>query len=192
MESRCLGGSPLLNDALHVRRALAAAQQLLQVIEQRASENGVPCHGDATLPPVPAGTRLFLASNLHNNEALLPHYTLQLLQLLVGLSQGSAYVSIYESGSTDRTGGAMPPPPCSQVTHAPMALTRSSRASCAAEWLRLLEQLLALLQIPHTIVTGEPTHSNSCCPLSSIRASVAPASSAQCGENRRLPVVLVR
>ena len=96
----------LLGLTLYMRRALAAARQFLGEVEERTSQNGVPCLDDPTLPPVPAGTSVLLASNLHNNEALLPHFALQLLQLLVGLPQGSAYVSIYESGSTDRTGAA--------------------------------------------------------------------------------------
>lgn len=77
---------------------------MLHEIEQAASRNAVPCAADATLPPAPAGARLFIASNLHDNEPLLPHYTLQLLQLLVALPPNSAYVSLYESGSADRTG----------------------------------------------------------------------------------------
>jgi alpha-1,3-mannosyltransferase len=59
---------------------------------------------------------VLLASNLHQNEALLPHYILQLLELLVGIPQGSAHVSIYESGSTDKTGGVMHTSPASQDT----------------------------------------------------------------------------
>lgn len=88
------------------RRAWAAAQQLLLGIEQHAARDkgGVPCWEDPTLPPLPAGQRFFMASNLHNNEALLPHYTKQLLLLLAAAPRGSCYVSIYESGSSDRTG----------------------------------------------------------------------------------------
>lgn len=85
-------------------RALTAVQLLLRGIETRASTNAVPCISDPSLPQIPEGKRFFIASNLHNNEQLLPHFTLQLLSLLQQLPKGSTYVSIYESGSTDRTG----------------------------------------------------------------------------------------
>ena len=90
---------------------MAAAQELLLGIEQHAAKNGVPCWEDPTLPPLPAGQHVFLASNLHDNEALLPHFSLQLLRLLVAAPQGSCYVSIYESGSGDRTGACPVPLP---------------------------------------------------------------------------------
>ena len=48
--------------------------------------------------------KVLLAANMHNNEDLLPHFTLQLLQLLIALPRGSAFVSIYESDSKDNTG----------------------------------------------------------------------------------------
>ena len=62
------------------------------------------CIEDPTLPDSINGQRVLLASNLHNNEELLPHFILQLLQFIVSLPAGSSYVSIYESGSTDQTG----------------------------------------------------------------------------------------
>ena len=66
----------------------------------------VPCTWDQTLPIGTAVTqgRVLLAANMHNNEDLLPHFTLQLLQLLFVLPRGSAFVSIYESDSKDNTG----------------------------------------------------------------------------------------
>ena len=45
-----------------------------------------------------------LAVNLRNNAALMPHYTLQLMALLVARPVGQTFLSIYESGSTDGTG----------------------------------------------------------------------------------------
>lgn len=71
----------------------------------------VSCTWDQTLPvdtPVVQG-RVLLAANMHNNEDLLPHFTLQLLQLLIVLPQGSAFVSIYESDSKDNTGECVCP-----------------------------------------------------------------------------------
>ena len=50
------------------------------------------------------GSKVLIAANLHNNAALMPHYTLQLAALLATLPRGAAYLSIYESGSTDDTG----------------------------------------------------------------------------------------
>ena len=87
-----------------IRRAALAIQQVLLAIAARASANAVQCINDPSLPQIPEGKRYFIASNLHNNEKLLPHFTLQLLGLLQQLPKGSTYVSIYESGSTDRTG----------------------------------------------------------------------------------------
>ncbi len=73
-------------------------------INSRRIKPEVECIVDPTLPEGVDGQRVLLASNLHNNEDLLPHYILQLLQLIVSLPVGSSYVSIYESGSTDQTG----------------------------------------------------------------------------------------
>ena len=89
-------------------RVLSAAQQIVRDIQEAAAAHTVDCIEDPSLPPIPAGDKLLIASNLHNNEELLPHYILQLLGLLVQLPEGTAYVSIYESGSTDKSGGAAP------------------------------------------------------------------------------------
>ena len=48
--------------------------------------------------------RVLIAANMHNNEELLPHYIAQLVHVLSLLPYGSAFLSIYESGSTDGTG----------------------------------------------------------------------------------------
>lgn len=45
-----------------------------------------------------------LAADMHNNEELLPHFTSQLLHFISVMPQGSIFVSLYESGSTDSTG----------------------------------------------------------------------------------------
>ena len=80
------------------------ALRLLAAVEARAARQRIPCFRDPTLPLPKPGLRLLLANNLHNNEVLMPHYITQMLRLLALLPPGSAYVSIYESGSKDQTG----------------------------------------------------------------------------------------
>ena len=41
---------------------------------------------------------------MHNNEEVLPHFILQLIHLFAVLPPETAFLSIYESGSTDNTG----------------------------------------------------------------------------------------
>ena len=84
------------------------ALRLLAAVEARAARQRIPCFRDPTLPLPKPGLRLLLANNLHNNEALMPHYISQMLRLLALLPPGSAYVSIYESGSKDQTGARAP------------------------------------------------------------------------------------
>lgn len=59
-----------------------------------------------SLDIVDKGRKVLLAANMHNNEDLLPHFTLQLLHFLTTAPSDSAFLSIYESGSTDTTGMA--------------------------------------------------------------------------------------
>ena len=66
--------------------------QITQVIDQ-------PCRGE----------RILIAANLHNSESLMPHYTLQLLALLAVRPPAATFLSIYESGSSDDTGGTLNP-----------------------------------------------------------------------------------
>lgn len=47
---------------------------------------------------------VLIAGLLTSNEPLMPHYILQLLRLVVAKPADSLFVSIYESGSTDKTG----------------------------------------------------------------------------------------
>ena len=49
-----------------------------------------------------------MAANMHNNEEVLPHFILQLIHLFAVLPPETAFLSIYESGSTDSTGEAAP------------------------------------------------------------------------------------
>ena len=64
------------------------------------------CAWDATMPLelFNKNSKVLLAANMHNNEDLLPHFSLQMLHFLTSLPSGSAFLSIYESGSTDSTG----------------------------------------------------------------------------------------
>ena len=48
--------------------------------------------------------KVLIAANMHNNEELLPHYIAQLVHVLSLLPYGSAFLSVYESGSNDGTG----------------------------------------------------------------------------------------
>ncbi len=47
--------------------------------------------------------RYLLTSNLYNSQEVLPHMVFQIVRLAAVLPHGSLSVSIYESGSTDRT-----------------------------------------------------------------------------------------
>lgn len=47
--------------------------------------------------------RIFIASNLHNNEEVLPFYSMALQQLVKRLGKDNTFVSIYESHSKDKT-----------------------------------------------------------------------------------------
>ena len=84
----------LLDKAMHILIALSTAKPV------------VICKMDSTLllDMSDSGNKILLAANMHNNEDLLPHFTLQMLDLLSRLPLGSAFLSIYESGSTDSTG----------------------------------------------------------------------------------------
>ena len=84
----------LLMKVLHILMTLATAKPV------------VMCNWDSTLSLTPfhESNTVLLAANMHNNEELLPHFTLQLLDLLSSVPDNSAFVSIYESGSTDSTG----------------------------------------------------------------------------------------
>jgi len=78
---------------------------ILSAVDQcGAGTPAVPCLLDSTLPPPPRDKKIFIASNLHNTAALMPHYITQLLLSVVSLVSGNVFVSVYESGSTDATG----------------------------------------------------------------------------------------
>lgn len=88
-------------------RAQQLATQLithaLAMISHTGLDRVVRCRPDPDLPPPPAA-RYVIAANLHNSEAVLPNFALQLLRVVVlSMPPGDAYVSIYESGSGDAT-----------------------------------------------------------------------------------------
>lgn len=87
----------LLGKARHILTVLSTAKPI------------VLCKMDSTLllNMSDDGSKILLAANMHNNEDLLPHFTLQMLDLLSRRPTGSAFLSIYESGSTDSTGALL-------------------------------------------------------------------------------------
>ena len=81
------------------------AYDVLSAVDQcGAGTLAVPCLLDPTLVTAPRYKRIFIASNLHNNGALMPHFITQLLLSVVSFTPGDAFISLYESGSTDATG----------------------------------------------------------------------------------------
>ncbi|KAL3158330.1 hypothetical protein ABBQ38_010571 [Trebouxia sp. C0009 RCD-2024] len=87
-----------------------ALQSAFRVAVLSTAKPIVRCKTDSTLPLLMSddGSKILVAANMHNNEDLLPHFTLQMLELLLSHPSGSAFLSIYESGSTDSTGVLMP------------------------------------------------------------------------------------
>jgi len=62
------------------------------------------CQRDPTLDEIPSESkRIFIASNQHNSENVLPNLIKQILELILDHPECMFFVSIYESGSTDRT-----------------------------------------------------------------------------------------
>ena len=83
------------------------AYEILSAVDQcGAGIPAVPCLLDPTLPTPPRDKKIFIAANLHNNAALMPHFLTQLLLSVISFTPGDAFVSLYESGSTDATGAA--------------------------------------------------------------------------------------
>ena len=65
---------------------------------------------------------------MHNNEEVLPHFILQLIHLFAVLPPETAFLSIYESGSTDNTGKLT----VTTLLHAFSARKRSLFAECGS------------------------------------------------------------
>lgn len=85
---------------------LAQIQSILHDLTEAPS--AVECSLDPTLFTAPFSVdhshTVLLAANMHNNEELLPHFIAQLVHVLSLLPYGSAFLSVYESGSDDGTG----------------------------------------------------------------------------------------
>ncbi|GMH32524.1 hypothetical protein BSKO_00358 [Bryopsis sp. KO-2023] len=95
--------------------------------EIRKSGRIIQCNYDPALSSLPTDSkRIFIASNLHNNEEIMPNFITQLVQFLLAFPERRFFVSIYESGSTDRTG----------------------------EWLELLKEVLSELKVSNRIVAN--------------------------------------
>ena len=93
--------------------------------EVRKAGHTLHCRYDPALSTIPpSASSIFIASNLHNSEELMPNFISQLVQFLLAFPERLFFVSIYESGSSDRTG----------------------------EWLGLLEDVLNELKVPNRIV----------------------------------------
>ena len=63
------------------------------------------CLQDPTLPEPSQTQRVLIAVNLRNNAPLMPHFIVQLTAALALLPHGKVFISIYESGSEDSSGG---------------------------------------------------------------------------------------
>ena len=123
----------------NLRQTRRSAVHQLVVGLQHAAE-GVHCPHDPSLwtSESPSGgaqatiakngpsNQVLIAGNLRQNEDIMPHFLLRLLETVVALDSRLAFVSIYESGSNDGT-------------------------QC---WLTLLEAMLELLNVPSRIIVG--------------------------------------
>lgn len=73
-------------------------------LEAGAAAPLVATHGQGPTSGGPAGgQRYFIAANLFENEAILPHWSQELLRLIEVLGRGNVFVSIFENGSRDAT-----------------------------------------------------------------------------------------
>ena len=86
------------------------------------------CPSDPSLPSdVYKGKKIYIASNLHENEPLMPHFVYMLITTILNFeSFEDLFVSIYESGSEDRT----------------------------AQWLAFLRILLDSIGVKNVIMSG--------------------------------------
>ena len=117
-----------------------------------------PCAWDPSMPlDLHNNKKVLLAANMHNNEDLLPHFTLQMLHLLASLPLGSAFLSVYESGSTDSTG--TDDHACWQSCLTLLCrIVRLRKDIClllTGAWLEVLRDLMACIGTPHRIVIGK-------------------------------------
>lgn len=89
-----------------VKGSSAEVTEFARLLYHLLNDTGriVPCRHDSTLPATPQSSeKYYIATNLHNNEQLAPHYIASLVRLLLYLPPGHAFVSLYESASQDDT-----------------------------------------------------------------------------------------
>ena len=91
-----------------LHRDVTASARLRTVLQGASDDQPSQlCHwlkDDIPAAAISPQQSVLLAGLLTNNEALMPHYILQLLQFVVAKPVDKLFVSIYESGSTDKTG----------------------------------------------------------------------------------------
>ncbi|WFD28371.1 hypothetical protein MNAN1_003381 [Malassezia nana] len=71
---------------------------LLCIINDVIFHDSVPSHWRT-----PTNNTYYIASLLHNSEAVLPNYQQSLIQLVKQLGPDNVFISIYENDSTDKT-----------------------------------------------------------------------------------------
>ena len=92
--------------AFHDGVSVLAAESVALLLEniRPPSVRLAPCVNDVTLEALPKNLkRIFIASNQHQSENVLPNFIKQVLDFILDNPQISVFVSIYESGSVDRT-----------------------------------------------------------------------------------------
>ena len=112
----------------------ALTMQLHNVVQQLTyDQSAVRCWLDPTMQlDLHLGQqKVLLAANMHNNEELLPHYITQLTHLLSVLPPGSAFLSIYESDSSDSTGTCLKHGVCRRPLYRPVVAS-SAVCNCKA------------------------------------------------------------
>jgi len=152
--------SPDVNDSYqHTTEFKLLVAKASDVLSALSSAKPVTlCAWDPSMPlDLHNNNKVLLAANMHNNEDLLPHFTLQMLHLLASLPLGSAFLSVYESGSTDSTGTDQ-----YACWHSCMTLlclvVRLKKDTClllTGAWLEVLRDLMACIGTPHRIVIGQ-------------------------------------
>lgn len=93
---------------VQLRAAVSRAGALVAAFLHDLTKDSLKCVWDSTLPtrlPESVG-KVLIAANMYDNEAVAPHFVLQLLKLVARFPRGRIFVSVYESGSKDATGKA--------------------------------------------------------------------------------------
>lgn len=83
-----------------------SAQKFSLLLRELRLPNGriMHCNTDETLDPIPDNVkRIFIASNQHDSQAVLPNFIKQVMDVLLDNPEKEFFVSMYESGSSDGT-----------------------------------------------------------------------------------------